>query len=380
MNRILIGVSVGSALQGVDAALVRVSGIGLDTSPHVEKTIRTPFPPTTDVPRNIAEATTHAIRTVAVQANVSPRDVFALGLLAPAHNETAIPWGDIADRVAEQTGLTVIHAFRARDIAAGGSGQPIAAAADHLLFRDTCESRLLVHLGAVTSVLLLPAEGKISGALGFEAGPGNLLLDSLVKHGTRGRETIDFGGKKAVQGCCLDALLKHWREHPYLTRRPPKAVHPEAFGKGFIAAAFEDARRLGAGLPDLLCTATHLVASSVADAVKRWLPPGTPRVLLSGGGVRNGFLLSLVTRQFEGQAVAKLDEVGVSALGRVAAGAAVLATLACDGVTGSLPLLTGAMGGRLLGQFVPGEARNWSRVATWLADQASNTTRAAHAA
>ncbi|HUR54700.1 MAG TPA: anhydro-N-acetylmuramic acid kinase, partial [Gemmataceae bacterium] len=300
MQRTLIGLSVGSALQGADAALVRAAGIGLDVSPRVEKTVRVSFPPSSDLTRTVAETAAHAVRTVAVQANVSPRDVFAVGLLSPARSEAIIPWGEVADRVAEQTGLTVVHAFRSRDKAAGGSGHPIAAAADHLLLRDKAESRLLIHLGSVSNVLLLPAEGRVSASLGFEAGPGNQFLDALVAHGTRGREAIDFGGKKAVQGCCLDALLAHWLDHPYLTRRPPKAVHAEAFGKGFIAAAFDDAKRLGAGLPDLLCTATHLVARSIGDAVRKWLPPGNRRVLLSGGGVRNGFLWPLVARQFEG--------------------------------------------------------------------------------
>jgi anhydro-N-acetylmuramic acid kinase len=380
MQRTLIGVSVGSAGQGADAALVRAAGIGLDLTPRVEKAARVTFPPSSDLTRAIAETAAHAARTVAVQAGVSPRDVFALGLLSPARSDAPVVWGEVADRVAEQTGLTVVHAFRSRDRAAGGSGHPVAAAADHLLFHHDSESRLLIHLGAVASVLLLPAGGKVSAALGFEAGPGNQFLDALVSHGTRGRDALDPGGKKAVQGCRLDPLLEHWRDHPYLTRRPPKAVHAEAFGAKFVASAFDDAKRLGAGLPDLLCTATHLVARSIGDAVRAWLPAGSPRVLLSGGGVRNGFLWSLVARQFDGRVIGKTDDAGVPALARRAAAAGVLAALACDGVTGNLPLLTGAAGGRVLGQIVPGDARNWARVAAWVADQTGDAARLGRAA
>jgi anhydro-N-acetylmuramic acid kinase len=77
-------------------------------------------------------------------------------------------------------------------------------------------------------------------------------------------------------------------------------------------------------------------------------PDAPRRVLLSGGGVRNGFLWQLVAKQFGG-AVERTDAAGVPALARNAAGAAVLAALLCDGVPGNLPLLTGATGGRLLG-------------------------------
>jgi anhydro-N-acetylmuramic acid kinase len=389
MNRTVIGLSVGSGLEGADVAAVRAAGIGLDLVPKVEAAARVLFPPAArdllkpnspvspDLVRNVAETAAHAARTAAAKAGVSPRDVFAAGLLTPARGGGHIPWNDVADRVAEQTGLTVVHSFRSRDRAAGGSGHPIAAAADYLLFRDPKEARLLVHLGAVASVLLVPAAARVSAVLGFEAGPGNQLLDAVAYHGTRGRDRFDAGGKTAVQGRRLDALLDHWADHPYLTRRPPKAVHPEAFGAGFLAAAFDAAKQLGAGLPDLLCTATHLVARSVGEACRRWLPAGSPRVVLSGGGVRNGFLWQLIGAQFEGRQVTRTDDLGVPALARSAAAAGVLALLTCDGVAGNLPLLTGAASGRVLGQIAPGDGRNWARAAAWLADQTTDPARRA---
>ncbi len=227
----------------------------------------------------------------------------------------------------------------------------------------------------------MPAGAKVTGALGFEAGPGNQLLDALAYHGTRGRESTDPGGKKAVQGRCLDALLARWLEHPHLTRTPPKAVHPEAFGRSFLLAAFDAARQLSAGLPDLLCTATHLAARAIGDAARARLPAAAGRqVLVTGGGVRNGFLWQLVSQQFAGEVVARSDEAGVPSLARNAAAAAALAALTCDGVAGNLSVLTGATGGRLLGHFAPGDGRNWAKVAAWVADQTGDYPRANRAA
>jgi anhydro-N-acetylmuramic acid kinase len=401
-SRVLVGLSVGSGLEGADVAVVRAAGVGLDLTPQVVRAGRVPFPPAArdvirtsgglsspgsptplpELTRNVSDTAVHAVRTAAVQAGVSPRDVFAVGLLDPARPAAEVPiaWPEVADRVAEQTGVTVVHGFRSRDRAAGGSGHPITAAADYLLFRSGSEERLLVHLGAVTSVVLIPAGAKVSGVLGFEPGPGNQLLDSLVYHGTRGRDRIDPGGKKAVQGCCLEPLLARWLDHPHLTRRPPKAVHPDAFGRGFLLAAFDTARQLGAGLPDLLCSGTHLAARSIADAVRQWLPApvGPRRALLSGGGVRNGFLWQLVGQKFD--KVERTDAVGISPLARNAAAAAVLAALTCDGVAGNLPLLTGAAGGRLIGHLVPGDGRNWARCAAWVADQTDDYPRVNRAA
>lgn len=392
MSRTLVGLSVGSGLEGADACVVRAPGVGLALGPTVPKAVRVLFPPaardqlrpgataSVDLVRNVGDTLVHAARTVMLQAGVTGRDVFAAGLLAPARAADAlVPWPEVADRVAEQMGLTVVHGFRGRDRAAGGTGQPVTAAADFLLFHAAAEDRVVVHLGSATQVVLVPASGKLADVVAYEAGPGNQLLDALVYHGTRGKDATDPGGKRAVQGCCLDPLLARWLDHPHLTRKPPKAVHPDAFGRSFLLAAFDAARQLGAGLPDLLCTATHLIARAAA---RDWLPPAAAprRVVLSGGGVRNGFLWQRLVHEFGSTPVARSDEVGVPPLARTAAGAAVLAALTCDGVPGNLPVWTGAAGGRLLGQFAPGDARNWARVTAWAADQAADAPRSLRAA
>lgn len=374
-------------------AVVRVEGLGLGLTPVVTAALRSPFAPgarpgldvsassATDWVGPCADVVVAAVRLALSRAGVSPREALAVGLLEPARVEWLGQWPAVADRLAERTGLTVVHGFRHRDRSAGGQGHPITALADTLLFRSPTRDRLLIHLGAVTSVLALPQGARLAEVVGFDAGPGNQLLDALVHCGSRGKETTDAGGRRAVQGRCLGPLLARWREHPYFARRPPKTVPPEAFGRSFLLAAFDAARHLGAGLSDLLCTATHLVAQAVGEAVRTWLPPGGPRdVLVSGGGVRNGFLWQLLAQQFPGEEPRRTDMAGVPALARHAAAAAVLAALTLDAVDGNLPLVTGAVGGRLLGQLVPGDGRNWARVVAWLAEHAAGWSRLENAA
>src|SRR5690242_5565484 len=117
-SRILVGVSVGSGLEGADASVVRTSGVGLGLTPRVDRTTRVLFPPFVldqlrltsgtptahaehDLTRGMAETATHAVRTVLLQAGVSARDVFAVGLLDPAHPSSGIviEWPEVAARV-----------------------------------------------------------------------------------------------------------------------------------------------------------------------------------------------------------------------------------------------------------------------------------------
>jgi anhydro-N-acetylmuramic acid kinase len=395
MTRTLIGLAVGSGLEGVDAVALRAEGLGLGVVSRVVPVTRVAFPPavrdvlragtafTPECLRGIAETAIFAARQATSKASVSPRDTFAIGFLEPNRPQFshAIAWHEIAERVAEQTGLTVLHGFATRDRAMSGTGHLITAAADYVLFRDTTETRLVIHLGSVSSAILVPANTPVSAVAGFEVGPGNQLFDSIVFHASRGKEHCDTGGKQAVQGRCLEPLFAKWLEHPHLTRTPPKTIHAEAFGRSFLLAAFEGVRQLNANLADLLCTATHLAARAIGDACRlpQLKPDVARRVLLTGGGVRNGFLWQLVAKQFS-TPVERGDAVGVPALSRNAAAAAALALLTCDGVAGNLPQLTGATGGRLLGHISPGDSRNWARVTAWLADQASEYPRSSRVA
>jgi anhydro-N-acetylmuramic acid kinase len=369
-TRLLVGLSVASGRDAVDAALVRAAGVGLGMTPRVYLHVRHPLLPhvraTADL-RGLGDAFTGVTRQLVGKAGIDLRNVLAVGLFAPPGDRVAAA----AEWVADRTGVTVATAFGDRDAAAGGCGTLVTPAADFLLCRSDAEDRLLIQLGGISSVLLLPAGGKVTALVGFETGPGAALLDAIAYHGSRGRDSHDSGGTKAVQGKCLDDLLAAWLANPFLLRKPPKAVPPGEFGDAFLTAAFDAARAAGGTLNDLLCTATHFIARCVGAGVRQFAPPATgPRsVYVGGGGVRNGFLWQALQQQFPTAPLRKLDEIGVPALAREAAAAAVLTALTLDGVTGNLPLLTGASGGRLVGRFVPGDPRNWAAVTAWAAEQ-----------
>src|SRR5262249_13725134 len=137
--------------------------------------------------------------------------------------------------VAERTGVTTVSDFRARDVAAGGQGVPLAAIVDHLMLRHPGENRLLLHLGGLARGVYLPASGRLQDVVGFEVGPCNVLLDALMRHLTSGRENFDPGGKHAVQGRCIDVLLQRWLAHPALQRRPPRSLPRHIFGSAFAS-------------------------------------------------------------------------------------------------------------------------------------------------
>lgn len=395
-TRWVIGLASGSGGEGVDAALVELEGAGLDLKARLANSVRQPFGPdlrgllrsvcgrdpvevrrVASLHRLLGETLAAAARGVADQVSFSLQKVLCIG--CPGHTV----WHETEGRfpstlsmgmpavVAERCGVTTVGDFVARDVAAGGQGVPLSALVDYLLFRHPQEGRVLIHLGGVSRVVYLPPGGRLQGACGFEAGPCNGLLDGLMRHLTGGRESFDSGGKHAVQGRCLEPLVETWLALPCFQRRPLGALQPHTFGEDFITRAMELAREQGGSPLDLLCTATHFVARATAREVARSLPSGRriDRVLLSGGGVRNGLLWRLLEQGLEAVPVVRTDEEGIPAGAREAVTSGVLAALTLDGMPGNLPAVTGAAGSRLLGSLTPGSTANWSRCLLWMAGQ-----------
>jgi anhydro-N-acetylmuramic acid kinase len=393
LPRWFIGLASGSSADGVDAALIETEGVGLDLRARLIHALHYPYPPDVRsmivgissasikqaslLHRVLGETFAAAARGVADQASFSLQKAQCIG--CAGHTIWHEPEGrfpstfglGMAAVVAERTGVTTVSDFRARDLAAGGLGMPMATLADYLLFRNTAETLAVVHLGSLATIAYLPASGRLQEAMGFEAGPCNVLLDGLMGHLTGGRETFDAGGKHAVQGRCIDSLLQRWLGHPYLQRRPPKSLPRHGFGEEFVAQASQLAKQMSWSLHDLLCTATHFVARGITQAIARFLPQRRPpdRVLMSGGGVRNGFLWHLIAQQLEPVPVRKTDEAGVPAQARKALIFGLLAALTIDGVPASLASATGATGARLLGSLTPGSPASWARCLSWMASQ-----------
>lgn len=402
--RYFVGLSSGSSFSGVDVALVRVDGTGVDMALKLERFLNMPF--SKELHGLLFHAfnqSTPELRHLATLHRVLG-ETFALGVRQlleqnrqEAHQVLCIGfpgqalWHDpvgrypatlnlgMASVLAERTGLTTISEFAGRDLALAGQGTLLHALADARLFHHPHEHRVHLHLGSVASVIDLPMHLGVNARhlLGFEAAPATLLLDGLMRLMTNGRETFDAGGKHAVQGRCLEPLLERWMQNHFFQERPPKSVPRREFGPGFLNRAIEQAQRLQGNLHDVLCTMTHFVARSIVHAMQTHLPEMPARILLSGRGVRNGFLWHLLEQRIHPIALSKTDDHGIPVEACQAVANAALAALTMDGVPVNLPSVTGATGQRLLGQITPGASANWARCLAWMARQTSTLQAAA---
>jgi len=248
--------------------------------------------------------------------------------------------------VADRTGVRVISNFRERDIAAGGRGAPLVPLVDYLLFRHRGMCRVALNIGGIANITVLKPGAKPEEVIAYDTGPGNMVIDALVRHMTERRESYDRGGRIARSGKVNGELLEELRRHPYFKLKPPKTAGREQFGQEFVSALIGT----GIPLPDLIATATEFTSWSSARATLDSTPNSNGEVVVSGGGIHNRWLIRRLQYYLAPWKIKSTAEFGVDPDAKEAIAFAVLAYRTFRQEPGNLPSATGARRAVILGK------------------------------
>lgn len=248
-----------------------------------------------------------------------------------------------AARLAEHTGITVIADFRNRDIAAGGQGAPLVPAFHAAAFGHTHIDRAIVNIGGIANITGLPARNAV---MGFDCGPGNLLLDAWCQRHTGA--PYDAGGSWAATGHVIPALLAQLLRHPYFSLPPPKSAGREQFSLDWL-----DSQLLGTEAPeDVQASLVQLTATSISNALKQYCG-GTREIYICGGGAHNDSLLGAIRQALPNCVVMLTDTIGVNVDWVEAHAFAWLGWQTLNSLPGNCPAATGAGYPRILGAIYP---------------------------
>lgn len=262
--------------------------------------------------------------------------------------------------IAERTGITTVSDFRTRDMAAGGQGAPLVPYVDFLLFRDEEKGRALQNIGGIGNVTYLVAGGSLEELLAFDTGPGNMIIDALVKLLGFG-EGFDRDGRIAASGKVNEEMLADLLKHPYYFRQPPKTTGREDFGEQYARFLLERYEALAP--EELVATATALTVESIALAYRSYLFPRGPveEVIVAGGGSYNPTLMRMLEEalarhlpQPTPPRLYRVEDFGISSEAKEAIAFAILANETLHGLPGNVPGATGAARRVVLGKVVPG--------------------------
>jgi anhydro-N-acetylmuramic acid kinase len=368
MSELFIGLMSGTSLDGVDGVLVdfangQVRVLGHQHAPF-DAPLRTQLLALNqsgpdELHRSALAANAlsrlyaQVVQSLLSEAQIQATQVRAIG----AHGQTVRHQPGLHDGtgyslqiqnpslLAELTGIAVVADWRSRDVAAGGQGAPLVPAFHQAVFGQAGQDLAVLNVGGIANLSVLSAQGD---AMGFDCGPGNVLMDLWCQRHTG--QAYDDAGRWAASGQVQADLLARWMQEPFFHKAPPKST-----GRDLFHAAWLDSR-LAAGptltAHDVQANLCALTAESIALAVSKHAPHSR-RLMVCGGGAYNQCLMDMLQARLPQLAVVSTDTAGLPPSQVEAAAFAWLARQTCLGLPGNLPKATGAKGARVLGGIYP---------------------------
>lgn len=353
---LVMGFMSGTSLDGVDAALIetdgtQISSFGLTLFEPYSAAERAALERATqdallwngygDAPISIAPAA-EVIEAIHCRAarklmEISGEKPDLLGfhgqtLLHRPERKLSLQIGD-PQVLADALDIPVVADMRQADLAGGGQGAPLVPAY-HAALVERLGLPLPVAFLNVGGVANLTFIGADDALVAFDTGPGNGLIDQLVK--ARGKGDYDDDGRFARAGEVRPDILAKLLQHEHFSDSGPKSLDRYDF-------PLEWAEPLS--LEDAAATLTAFTADAVALAVAS-LPQAPEIWIICGGGSHNSTLMAaLRDRLGDCRAADELglrgDFIEAEAMGFLAARSINGLPLTFPGTTGIAQPLTG---------------------------------------
>ncbi|GBF81062.1 anhydro-N-acetylmuramic acid kinase [Aphanothece sacrum FPU1] len=371
-----LGLMSGTSVDGIDAALVKITGTELDLKINFIAGITHCYP----------EKLRHQILEVCAEQKLSMTEFAQLDEaiafsfveavnqlknnntpieLIGSHGQTVFHRPPEKDElgyslqlgrgaiIANLTKIPTVNNFRVADMAAGGQGAPLVPKVDAYILSHPNHYRCVQNIGGIGNVTYLPPRQEIdweNKVMGWDTGPGNVLIDLAIQKLTNGQKTYDKNGEWAAKGTPNQSLIKQWLNQEFFQKEPPKSTGRELFSVEFLEKCWQESLAYQLSEEDFLATITDFTAASIADSYGQFIKQPINEVLLCGGGSHNLYLKQRLKQHLPQANILTTDEVGMNADYKEAIAFAVLAYWRfVKGVPGNLPKVTGAKQPMLLG-------------------------------
>ncbi|HFK1450006.1 MULTISPECIES: anhydro-N-acetylmuramic acid kinase AnmK [Bacillus cereus group] len=373
----IAGVMSGTSLDGIDVALVRIEGSGVDSKVELIHFTTVPF--RNDIKNEIQQVLSiensnvqlicslnfklglcfaKAVKEVCKEANFPLRQLD----LISSHGQTIYhqpkPEGNMISStlqigepavIAYETNTTVISNFRTMDMAAGGQGAPLVPYSEVILYRDPSKNRLLQNIGGISNVTVIPSQKSDQNVIAFDTGPGNMVMDEVCQR--LFQLPYDQNGNIAKQGVVVEEILTYCMNHSFLKMHPPKSTGREQFGEEFVIELLKRLEKHSK--ENILTTVTMFTASSIVHHYKEFILPyyEIDEVILGGGGSYNSTLVEMIRYGLKDEkcTIFIQEDIGYSSEAKEAIAFAILANETHHRNPSNVPSATGAKKSVILG-------------------------------
>jgi len=178
--------------------------------------------------------------------------------------------------VAAVSGLPTVCDFRRGDVASGGQGAPLVPIGDRDLFGDYSAC---LNLGGFANISLKKDEVRMA----YDICPVNIVLNLLARNENK---EYDAEGQLAASGELDSDLLNRLNSLIFYDQKPPKSLGREWMENQILPLLRGIQNRAA------LRTFTEHAAQQITQNL-----PKKGRVLVTGGGAYNDFLISNIRKQ-----------------------------------------------------------------------------------
>jgi len=326
-NRRILGLMSGTSLDGLDIALCNIEDSGFETELKVEYFTTIPY---TTLFREQLSSFIHSENTNLQQVCIMDELIssnFAklikkalaewkvkadhIDLIA-SHGQTVyhapfrhhkiagagnatLQIGD-GDKIAVETGIITISDFRQKHIAAGGEGAPLAPYGDYLLFSEPDEDVILLNIGGIANFTYLPAGRDPEKIICSDTGPGNTMMDAVMRKYFN-KVNFDDEGKMAAQGKVNQKLLDQLMDNDFFKISLPKTTGTELFNILYVENAIQKLGLHSLSRVDIMATLNYLTSLTITDCIRKLLQPEKEiKFYISGGGARNNIMIQTIKK------------------------------------------------------------------------------------
>ena len=334
-----IGLMSGTSLDGLDIALCRFIGNGLNTQFELLKFITIPYKEhfkkevhevfsrrlvdlekITLLNAYIGNFHGELVLEALAKWNIKPEEVDFIAshgqtiYHAPKrlHQQAEYPNATLqigdGDHLSVKTGILTISDFRQKHLAAGGEGAPLALYGDVLLGSKVGEDRVLLNIGGIANLTYLPADSDPNKVICTDIGPGNTLIDAACREYFN--KPYDKDSMIALSGLMNKKLLHALLDYPFFTEKAPKTTGPELFNLNYIEDALQISGVKDISPEDIISTLSAFTARTIADFISANLPADS-NIFASGGGAKNPFVINCLKHLLPNAAIADTGSLGI---------------------------------------------------------------------
>jgi anhydro-N-acetylmuramic acid kinase len=363
-ERFIIGLMSGTSMDGLDIALCKIKGSGVNTKVEVVEFETVSFQP--DFKEEVKKI--FAKREIDFQHlcvlnpwigvehgkmildclknwNIKPSSIDLIASHGqtvfhapkrlhelPKFGNATLQIGD-GDHLAATTQIITISDFRQKHIAAGGEGAPLAVYGDFLIFSKKGENRVMLNIGGIANFTYLPADQNPKAVFSTDVGTGNTLIDGFVqKHYSN--KYFDENAELALKGTVSKKLLEELKNNDFFIQEFPKTTGPELFSLNYLQTAQEKSKTTQLSNEDALATLTKFSADGITDAIKKCFNQNEElHIYMSGGGMHNPLMVDFIKQELPTSQFYTTDELDIKPDAKEAVLFAILAneTVAGDG-------------------------------------------------